>query len=99
MSENQDNSSENLTPEPDFRMPDVARPLHVVVEHRTGLYAGLSQIVGTTADLSTPWPINEALQRPDGLVAVGLVKQKRGGLYYREIVVPENMGRFNEGQV
>ncbi len=43
-------------------MPDMHTPLRVVVEHRTGRLAGLHQIVGTTNDLPSPWPIADVLE-------------------------------------
>lgn len=77
-------------------MPDPHTPLRVVLEHATGPLAGLHQITGTTASLERPWPINAQHERGPFF---GMVRVKRGGLYYKELVHITGLKTFNGAQV
>ena len=66
-------------------------PKRVLLEHREGPLAGMSQIFGTTAefDLSEGLPSHfEGISVYDRIIDVGLVKVTDRYVLYREIVQP-----------
>jgi hypothetical protein len=85
--------------ETEILMPSTTTVRRVVVEHRTGPMAGLQEIVGLTTDIGTPVPLYLEFNRLGQQVAFGMVKAKRGGLYFREVVKVEGLKTFNGAQV
>lgn len=78
--------------------PDTTR--RIILEHKTGQLAGIFQILGTTDDAPKPLPlVCEGVRRPDGTtISTSMVRVKRGGIYYAEIVPVEGLGRFDKAQ-
>lgn len=81
-------------------MPDTASTRRIVLEHKTGQLAGISQILGTTDEAPKPLPtICEGVRRPDGTtISTSLVRAKRGAVYYTELAPVPGLGRFDKAQ-
>jgi hypothetical protein len=84
------------------KMPDIRTPLRIVLEHKTGRLAGMFQIQGVTGGDDVPDPLPtlvDGIERRDGsVITAGMVRQHRGGIYYREVAQPEGLGRFHKEQ-
>lgn len=84
-------------------MPPLTSRKRIVLEHRTGVMAGLHQILGCTDNPGTPDPLPafvEGVQRPldADAIDVNLTRAHRGAIYYREITAPEGLGTFDRSQ-
>lgn len=85
-------------------MPAATTPLKIVLEHVTGPLAGLSQIVNRTdeegmeACLPLVTYIEPGMMPFEGTQGASMVRQRRGAIYYREIVKPEGLGTFSKAQ-
>lgn len=74
-------------------LPTPISNLRIVLEHRTGPLARLHQIIGHASVFEDgPLPLWPS-EPPMSLVGV-----KRGYVWYREIVAPEGLGRFDRAQ-
>lgn len=83
-------------------MPAITRNQRIVLEHTCGPYAGLHQIVGHSDQHGGQQP--PALTEPftitpgERMALASLVKSTPRFLLYRELTVPEGLGRFDRAQ-
>lgn len=94
-------NASSMTTETPPLMPEITQVKRIVLEHKTGRFAGLSQITGTSDNAPNPLPtLCEGINRPlDGdHITASLTRQKRGAVYYTELVMPQGLGRFDRSQ-